>query len=87
MNITCEEKLGKITLRLNKAQGQVVALKKMITEHHDCGLVVNQFKAAYSALKKAQETYVKFVMDDCVADKSITPEQKKENIASLVSYL
>jgi DNA-binding FrmR family transcriptional regulator len=62
--------------RLNRAEGQIRALKKMLEDDDaaDCKDFIIQIKAARSALKRASEQYVLAHIHHC----AILPQKERE---------
>lgn len=74
-----------ISQRLNIAQGQIEAIKKIIEENpENCQEILTQFKAANSALNKAVEIYLQNNINSCLSE---TPKKDKERIQKLLSEL
>lgn len=69
----------KLIARLNRAQGQIEAIKKIIqnSDTPDCLQTMYQLKAASNALKKFGEAYVNDYFTQCMSEKSNT-ENKAE---------
>jgi DNA-binding FrmR family transcriptional regulator len=61
--------IGSITHRLNRASGQIQAVKRMLEapERYSCKDIVSQLKAARSALRKVSEVYVASQITTCAA--------------------
>ncbi|MBP9760444.1 MAG: metal-sensitive transcriptional regulator [Candidatus Pacebacteria bacterium] len=75
-----------ITHRLNRASGQIQAVKRMLEEpnHYSCKEVVSQLKAARSALRKVSELYVGSQITKCV---SLPEPERSKNIATALEAL
>lgn len=76
--------------RLNRAQGQIEAIKKSIQagEEKDCVRTIRLVKAANNALKKFAEAYVSLHMEQCMAGgvpRKEMEEGLKETLASAFS--
>ena len=83
-----KETQKKLIHRLNRAQGQINALKKIIEEDQksDCKLFISQVKAARSALKGVSEQYVLAYIHTCQAlPKKVREKQVEEAIKVLAS--
>ena len=76
----------KLIFRLNRAVGQIEAIKKQIElkEDDDCLKVLQQLKASINALKKFGEAYMSEHLDKCIK-KGMTSEDIKDNLKSVVS--
>lgn len=62
--------------RLNRAQGQIEAIKKLLEsgKNKDCVKTLQQLKAAQNALKKFAQAFVHQHLDECLQSK---PTQAK----------
>ena len=73
--------------KLNRAAGQVEAIKKMINENRYCVDIMTQIKAARSALKAIElavlETHMKSCLEECHNDQE---EKISEIMALLKKY-
>ena len=76
-------------LRLNKIQGQITGVRKMIEEHRYCIDIVAQIKAVTAALKQVQMGVLETHVHHCVMDavSSGKPEQLDEKIEELMTAL
>lgn len=75
-----------LTARLNRAIGQVEAIKKQINSHeeNDCLKVLQQLKASINALKKFGEAYMSEHLESCIA-KGASSDDMKDNLKSVIS--
>ncbi len=75
--------------RLNKVQGQVNGVRKMIEDHRYCIDIVSQIKAVTAALKQIQmgvlETHVHHCVMEAVSSKK--PDQFEAKIEELMTVL
>lgn len=55
--------------RLNRANGQVTAIGKMIEDGRDCADVIVQFKAAKSAIESAYASFLRSRLSTCLVKK------------------
>ncbi|MCB1192321.1 MAG: metal-sensitive transcriptional regulator [Leptospiraceae bacterium] len=77
--------------RLNRIQGQIEAIKKMIMdeEKRDCMNTLRLLKAANNAMKKFGEAYVNMHINECITDNtSVKSVEKdiKEVISSVFNF-
>lgn len=72
--------------RLNRAQGQIEAIKRLITEEgaQDCLKTIQLVKAANNALKKFAEAFVREHLDRCVRN-DMPLGQIERNLKDVVS--
>ena len=52
--------------RLNKVEGQIKGIKRMIENHRYCIDILTQIKAVASALKKVEQAILKDHIDGCL---------------------
>ncbi|MBT5855178.1 metal-sensitive transcriptional regulator [bacterium] len=76
----------KLTFRLNRAIGQIEAIKKQIdsTEDDDCLKVLQQLKASINALKKFGEAYMSEHLETCIQNGRSSKEMEN-NLKSVIS--
>ena len=81
-----EKDRKKIINRLNRAGGQIHALKRIIEENkkQDCKKFITQVKAARSALKGVSEQYVLAHIHTC---QSLPKKQREDSIEEAIKIL
>ncbi|MBW2194834.1 MAG: metal-sensitive transcriptional regulator [Deltaproteobacteria bacterium] len=77
----CGEDHGKILARINRIEGQVRGLKKMVEQDRDCLQVLKQIAAAGGALRSLGAVILEDHLKGCVA----TAIQNKDNESGLIS--
>ncbi|EJL37911.1 hypothetical protein PMI01_00449 [Caulobacter sp. AP07] len=77
------------TKRLNRIEGQVRGLAKMIADDRYCIDVVTQISAVQAALRKVEEEVLADHVAHCVehAISSGDPDAQREKIAELIAVL
>lgn len=75
--------------RLNRIEGQVRGLAKMIDEDRYCIDVVTQISAVQAALRRVEEEILRDHITHCVehAIQSGDPDAQREKIAELIAVL
>lgn len=75
-----------ITNRLNRAEGQIRALRQLIetNEAENCREFIIQIKAARAALKRASEQYVLAHIHRC---ESLPKKEREEKITEAINLL
>ncbi|WP_421738614.1 metal-sensitive transcriptional regulator [Caulobacter sp.] len=75
--------------RLNRIEGQVRGLAKMIDEDRYCIDVVTQISAVQAALRRVEEEILRDHIAHCVehAIQSGDPDAQREKIAELIAVL
>jgi DNA-binding FrmR family transcriptional regulator len=71
--------------RLNRIQGQIEGIKKMVVApgEKNCSDILYQIKAARSALKKVSEVYAEDYMESCITDSTSNATKKARIIDTL----
>jgi DNA-binding FrmR family transcriptional regulator len=77
----CGEDHGKLVARINRIEGQIRGLKKMVEQDRDCLQVLKQIAAAGGALRSLGSVILEDHLKGCVA----TAIQNKDNESELIS--
>ncbi len=77
----CGDDHPKIIARINRIEGQVRGLKKMVEEDRDCLQVLKQIAAAAGALRSLGSVILEDHLKGCVA----TAIQTQDNESKLIS--
>jgi len=77
----CGDDHGKVIARINRIEGQVRGLKKMVAEDRDCLQVLKQIAAASGAMRSLGGVVLEDHLKGCVA----TAIQEKDNAADLIT--
>ena len=73
-------------VRLNRIEGQIRGISKMITEGRYCVDILIQIRSASSALAKVQENIFKGHLESCVRD-SLTGDDPQDREAKIDEIL
>lgn len=74
--------------RLNRAAGQIEAVKRMITEGQYCVDILTQLRAARSALKAVELSVLETHMKSCLKRSATEDETRQDaQIAEIMSLL
>jgi len=73
-------------VRLNRIEGQIRGISKMITEGRYCVDILTQIRSASSALAKVQENIFKGHLESCVRD-SLTGDDSQDREAKIDELL
>lgn len=65
--------------RLKRVQGQVAAVGRMVVAHEYCPNILQQIRAATSALKAIETMILKNHMESCVKDAMTTKDKAQVN--------
>lgn len=77
----CGDDHGKVIARINRIEGQVRGLKKMVAEDRDCLQVLKQIAAANGAMRSLGGVILEDHLKGCVA----TAIQEKDDAAELIT--
>jgi len=77
----CGDDHGKVIARINRIEGQVRGLKKMVAEDRDCLQVLKQIAAASGAMRSLGGVILEDHLKGCVA----TAIQEQDNAADLIT--
>jgi len=77
----CGDDHPKLVARINRIEGQVRGLKKMVEENRDCLQVLKQIAAASGALRSLGSVILEDHLKGCVA----TAIQKQDNESELIT--
>ena len=87
MNITTEKNNRELIHRLNRAIGQIEAIKRDLSENsqnQDCVKTFNQLKASINALKKFGQTYMTEHLDECF-EQGINKDEISKNLKPILN--
>ena len=87
MNITIEKSNKELIHRLNRAIGQIEAIKRNLLENpqdQDCVKTFNQLKASINALKKFGQTYMSEHLDECL-EQGINKDEISKNLKPILN--
>lgn len=77
----------RLTARLNRIEGQVRGVNKMITENRDCMEILNQVTSAQSALKGVWKEVVRGHLQNCIKDALKNNKDSQTLIDELIEHL
>jgi DNA-binding FrmR family transcriptional regulator len=80
----CGDDHPKILARINRIEGQVRGLKKMVEEDRDCMDVLKQIAAAVGALRSVGAMILEDHLKGCVANAIKTKDHEDEVILEVV---
>lgn len=81
-----EKEMRELTTRLNRIEGQVRGIKKMIEEDRYCLDILSQITAVQSALKQVGYSITERHITHCVSD-AIKKGEGKESVEELLSVM
>ena len=74
----------KLIHRLNRANGQLEAVKRMVENDANCLETLQQLKASINALKKFGEAYTQDHLNDCL-EKGMSTSEAKAALSSVIT--
>jgi DNA-binding FrmR family transcriptional regulator len=80
----CGEDHPKLIARINRVEGQVRGLKRMVEENRDCRQVLKQIAAASGALRSLGAVILEDHLKGCVATAIQTQDNESELISEVV---
>ena len=80
----CGDDHPKLIARINRIEGQVRGLKKMVQENRDCLQVLKQIAAASGALRSLGSVILEDHLKGCVATAIQKQDDESELIAEVV---
>jgi len=80
----CGDDHPKLIARINRIEGQVRGLKKMVEEDRDCLQVLKQVAAASGALRSLGSIILKDHLKGCVATAIQAQDNESELIAEVI---
>ena len=81
-----ERQKAEVAQRLNKIQGQLGGIQKMMAENRYCMDILTQTRACTAAIRKVEDLIMYQHLNTCVADsmRSDDPEDKNKKIAEIM---
>lgn len=87
MKIKLENDKRRISNRLNRLEGQVRGIKRMIAEERECGEVLQQLTAARSALQGTIEAYIELMVNDCLLVEDLGVEERRKLVEEMLAVI
>ncbi len=87
MKIKNENQKHAIQNRINRLQGQLTGISRMIDEERECGEVLQQLTAARSALQGTIEVYIEEMVKDCLIDDGVDPETRRKLAGEMLAIV
>ncbi len=88
MSFCCNnEEKRKLEVRLNRIEGQIRGINKMISEDRDCMEILNQIVSCQSALKGVWKEVVRGHLQNCITDALKTGKNSAVLIDELAEHL
>lgn len=88
MSFCCnEDEKKKLNQRLNRIEGQIRGINKMIEEDRDCMEILNQILSTQSALKGVWKEVVRGHLQNCISQALKTDKDSQSLINELVEHI
>lgn len=87
MNISTEEQKRQLQNRINRLEGQLRGISRMIGEERECGEVLQQLTAARSALQGTIEVFIEEMVQNCLMDENIDPETRRKLVGEMMGTM
>ena len=87
MKITSDSSKTRVINRLNRLEGQIRGINRMLAEERDCSEVLQQLSAARSALQAAIEAYTEQMVNDCLLSDNLDKEQRRKLAAEMLAVI
>lgn len=88
MSFCCnDEEKKKLATRLNRIEGQIRGINKMVAENRDCMEILNQIISCQAALKGVWKEVVRGHLQNCITDALKTGKNSAALIDELAEHL
>ncbi len=88
MTLYCNEaETRKLKMRLNRLEGQLRGINKMITDGRDCMEILNQISSCQAALKGVWREVVRGHLQNCIKEALKTDKNSALLIDELIEHL
>lgn len=77
----------RISNRLNRLEGQLRGIQRMIAEERECSDVLQQLAAARSALQAAVAAYTEQMVNDCLLADDLGVEERRKLAGELLTVI
>lgn len=87
MNIQSEEQKHMLQNRINRLEGQLRGISRMIEEERECGEVLQQLSAARSALQGTIEVFLEDMVRNCLLEDGIDTETRRKLAGEMLALV
>jgi len=77
----------RIRNRLNRLEGQIRGINRMLAQERDCSDILQQFVAARSALQAALDVYTGQIVNDCLLADDLSLEQHRKLAVEMLAVI
>jgi len=87
MTIKSENEKQRISNRLNRLEGQLRGINRMIVEDRECSEVLQQLTAARSALQGTIDAYTEQMVNDCLLAEYVDADARRKLAGELLAVI
>ncbi|HNS07537.1 MAG TPA: metal-sensitive transcriptional regulator [Anaerolineaceae bacterium] len=87
MKVTSENGKKQVINRLNRLEGQIRGINRMLAQERDCSDILQQFVAARSALQAALDVYTGQIVNDCLLADDLSLEQHRKLAVEMLAVI
>ncbi|MEL7591073.1 MAG: metal-sensitive transcriptional regulator [Anaerolineaceae bacterium] len=87
MNIQSEEQKHMLQNRINRLEGQLRGISRMIDEERECDEVLQQLSAARSALQGTIEVFLEDMVLNCLIEDGIDMETRRKLAGEMLAIV
>jgi DNA-binding FrmR family transcriptional regulator len=87
MNIQKEEQKRLLQNRINRLEGQLRGISRMIGEERECGEVLQQLSAARSALQGTIEVFLEDMVRNCLLEDGVDVETRRKLAGEMLAIV
>lgn len=87
MNIQNEEQKHMLQNRINRLEGQLRGISRMIDEERECGEVLQQLSAARSALQGTIKVFLEDMVRNCLLEDGIDTETRRKLAGEMLALV
>lgn len=87
MKVTSENGKKQVINRLNRLEGQIRGINRMLAQERDCSDILQQFVAARSALQAALDVYTGQIVNDCLLADELSLEQHRKLAVEMLAVI
>jgi len=87
MKVTSENGKKQVINRLNRLEGQIRGINRMLAQERYCSDILQQFVAARSALQAALDVYTGQIVNDCLLADDLSLEQHRKLAVEMLAVI
>lgn len=87
MNIRTEKQKRSLQNRINRLEGQLRGISRMVGEDRECSEVLQQLTAARSALQGTIDVFIEEMVRECLIEDSVDPETRRRLASEMLAIV